>query len=77
MEYPSIKNEKQKIKLRDVGPSKHALARECLLGVLFVLVLSGVASLYGGQKGSIIFDKCITVLPPIATLILGYFFSKK
>jgi hypothetical protein len=47
-----------------------------LLGVFLLFVLSAIASVFSPQSGDKIFETSKTVLPPIVTLVLGYFFSR-
>lgn len=46
-----------------------------LLGLGIIFVLGILVSWLSHQES--IFDGCKTVIPPIATLILGYYFSRK
>jgi hypothetical protein len=56
---------------------KLALAKWLLLGVAIMFTLGGVAYLVNdGPRGEKIFEACVTVLPPIATLVIGYYFSQ-
>ncbi len=53
------------------------LARITLSVVAGFFVLGGLAQLFGGKPGEKIFDVCISILPPIATLIIGYYFGER
>ena len=53
------------------------LAKMTLLGVVILWLLGGFALAFKTPHGMDIFDACKTILPPIATLILGYYFSEK
>jgi hypothetical protein len=57
---------------------KFQLAKSLLLGVGSLFVLGVLAQIfYGEHGGGAIFETCKTVLPPIATLVIGYYFSEK
>lgn len=67
---------------RDVGKvdeitekDKLFIAGKVLLGLGIIFVIGIVISWLSHQEA--IFDGCKTVIPPIATLILGYYFSRK
>jgi hypothetical protein len=53
------------------------LAKWLLLGVAVIFVLGGVANIMYEDRGASVFDTCKTVLPPIATLVIGYYFAEK
>lgn len=53
------------------------LAKWLLLGVGILFILGALAQLTYEQQGGPIFETCKTVLPPIATLVIGYYFSEK
>jgi hypothetical protein len=65
VEYAPIPDEK-----------KMEFALWVLLGVFLLFVLSATASVFSPQSGDKIFETSKTVLPPIVTLVLGYFFSR-
>ena len=53
-------------------------AAAVLLGIGFIFFEGMVLHFYAtdtNTKGAEVFDTCKTVLPPIVTLILGYFFG--
>ena len=52
-------------------------AKWLLFGIGVLLVLGGVAAVANDAKGQKIFDACTTILPPVATLVIGYFFSQR
>ena len=56
---------------------KFSLAKWLLLGVAILFILGGIALLTNPTNGTVIFDTCKAVLPPIATLVIGYYFSEK
>ena len=45
------------------------------MGIIFILAMA--MNLWGGPAGSSVFEACKTGLPPIVTLILGYYFGKE
>lgn len=52
------------------------LAKWILLAAVILFFLSGLAFLLSPEHGAVIFDACKTILPPIVTLILGYYFGE-
>ena len=56
---------------------KLKLAKITLLGLAIIFVLSGFAHIITPTRGGIIFETCKSLFPPIATLILGYYFAEK
>lgn len=56
---------------------KFSLAKWVLFGVLVLFLLGGVALLTNPTTGETIFETCKAVLPPIATLVIGYYFSER
>lgn len=49
------------------------------MAVLAILFAGAMCMFYwdvNGTHGKEIFDRCTTVLPPIATLVLGYYFGR-
>jgi len=52
---------------------------ECTLLVIAVLFLISmlVVCLIPTKESNLVFDTCRQILPPIVTLILGYYFSRK
>lgn len=61
-------------------PKRLAFAKQVLAGTGFLFVLAAAAyvsdAAFGGDRGKDIFDAGKTILPPIATLVLGYYFSR-
>ncbi len=53
-----------------------ALAKWVLLVTAVIFFFSGMAVLINPAQGAAIFDACKTILPPIVTLILGYYFGE-
>jgi hypothetical protein len=53
------------------------LAQWVLLGAAIMFIASAASFLYDETTGKHIFDAGKTILPPIATLVLGYYFSSK
>ena len=56
---------------------KFQLAKWVLLGVAVLFFLGGIALISPYENGAHLFDACKTILPPIATLVIGYYFSEK
>jgi hypothetical protein len=56
-----------------------SLAKYVLIGVAVLLLLGGATFILiaDAGKGQKVFDACITILPPIATLIIGYYFAER
>ena len=52
------------------------LAKWVLLANSILFFFSGLAMLVNPEHGAAIFDACKTILPPIVTLILGYYFGE-
>lgn len=50
------------------------LAKYILMAIAIMFCLGCISELY--QKGSAIFEACKTILPPIATLVIGFYFGK-
>lgn len=49
-------------------------AKSILLVIAILFALGGVCELFRPQSS--IFEACKTILPPIATLVIGYYFGK-
>ena len=63
--------------LQPVGEKdKLQLAKWLLLGIGILFALGAIAALFLSDDGKDLFDTFTTILPPIATLIIGYYFSK-
>jgi hypothetical protein len=74
---PPVKASQILLSIRDISEKdKFDLAKWILLGVVILLVLSSVAYFENQIQGQKIFDAAFMVLPPIATLILGYYFAQ-
>ena len=56
---------------------KFQLAKSLLLGISILFVLGALAQIFYGEHGGAIFETCKTILPPLATLVIGYYFSEK
>jgi len=52
-----------------------SFAKSILLGLAILFVIGMLVSIL--THNNEIFDACKTVLPPIATLIIGYYFGEK
>lgn len=48
----------------------------CVLGFIFVLSIGILAFSEKDEIGRLIFDACKTIIPPIVTLVLGYYFGQ-
>lgn len=57
--------------------AKYRLAKGILLGIGILFILGGIAYIFTPIAGKDIFEKCVTLLPPITTLVLGYYFGNK
>ena len=68
---------KEEPEVEEWNPHKHRmyLAYYILLGSAILFLISMILYAFNGNKD--IFDGCKTILPPIATLIIGYYFSEK
>jgi hypothetical protein len=63
--------------LQPIGEAeKFSLAKWLLLALGLLFLLGAVASL-AVDNGDKIFEACKTLLPPIATLVIGYYFGEK
>jgi len=51
-------------------------AAASLTGLMLIFALAMAMVYWGGQKATPIFDTTKTIIPPIVTLILGYYFGK-
>lgn len=49
-------------------------ARQILISISIIFIISWFADLFIPSRG--IFDCCKTILPSIATLVIGYYFGK-
>jgi lipopolysaccharide export LptBFGC system permease protein LptF len=56
---------------------KFRLAVGLVAGILGMLFLAAFAEIFGQQGGDTVFKSALVVLPPILTLIIGYYFSHK
>lgn len=48
----------------------------CVLGFIFVLAIGILAFSEKDELGRLVFDACKTIIPPIVTLVLGYYFGQ-
>jgi hypothetical protein len=61
---------------KSVTPRDRLIFAYWVLSSLFILfLLSGIAHVF--YPSSDIFESCKTILPPIATLIIGYYFGER
>ena len=57
---------------------KFSLAKWLLFGVAILFVFGSIIRLLYNENGGVdIFESCKTILPPIATLVIGYYFSER
>ena len=61
----------------DLGPKQLHFAAATLTGLGLLFALAMAMNVWGGRNGRQVFDACKTAIPPIATLILGYYFGKE
>lgn len=52
-------------------------AKQILLGLAFVYIFTVFAFLTHPQTGDVLLEICKTVLPPLATLIIAFYFKDK
>lgn len=50
------------------------LVKHVLLGVSLLLIIGVICEMI--QPRTEIFEACVTILPPIATFVIGYYFGK-
>jgi hypothetical protein len=61
----------------EVNPKERLnFAKSILFWLAFLFILGMAAFVLSPDKGEKIFDACKTVLPPIATLVIAYYFQK-
>jgi hypothetical protein len=64
-------------KIEEVTPKDLLrLGRHVLLSVLLIFVFSAVLAIFYPVNGMPIFESCKIILPPFATLVIGYYFGK-
>ncbi len=79
------KTEKPKLRASDVQiylqpiaeREKLELAKWLLLGIAILFLLGGLGLLLADENGQKLFDAVAAILPPIATLVIGYYFGEK
>ena len=52
-------------------------AKQILFGIAFIYFITVVAFLFSPANGSILLEICKTVLPPLATLIIAFYFKDR
>lgn len=73
-----IKNIKSRIKIDRVSDrEKFIAAKQILLGIAVLYVITMTAYLFRPQEGSKLIYVCTVTLPPIATLILAFYFRDR
>lgn len=55
----------------------YKLASRILMWIALIFIAGMMSCLLKPDPGAIIFDVCKTVLPPIATLVIGYYFGER
>lgn len=70
--------EEQNIGNNDVSPKDKLVFAKAVLGFIFVLaVLAGAARIWAEKEaGKDIFDAATTLLLPVVTLVLGFYFGR-
>lgn len=67
--------EESPVYINDITPRDLlSFAKSILIVIALLFLLGGVAELVRPQSG--VFDTCKTVLPPVATLVIGFYFGK-
>lgn len=56
---------------------RFSLAKYVLIGLGIVFLISMSFAFWQPESGLPIFEACKTIIPPIITLILGYYFSQR
>lgn len=76
LEAEEVASDTPLFELEPLPPGKKlGLAKETLLGLAVLFLAAGIAGVFGGEPGQLVFDTCAKAIPPIATLILGYYFA--
>lgn len=58
------------------GKEKLSFAKYVLASLMFVFILASLSYLLVPNEGKIIFELTSHIVPPIVTLVLGYYFGK-
>lgn len=59
------------------GQDKLLAAKQILFGIGFIYIFTVLAFLACPENGNILLEICKTVLPPLATLIIAFYFKDK
>ena len=63
------------VQIEDVTPKDLLkLGREILLVLAILFILGAISAVI--WPNTVVFEACRTILPPIATLVIGYYFGK-
>jgi hypothetical protein len=62
--------------VQDLDPKQLHFAAAILTGLGLIFSLSMAMHVWGGGLGKEVFDACKTTIPPIVTLVLGYYFGR-
>jgi Na+/H+ antiporter NhaA len=62
---------------QDLDPKQLHFAAAILTGLGLIFSLSMAMLVWGGERGKEVFDACKTAIPPIVTLVLGYYFGRE
>lgn len=52
-------------------------AKQILFGLAFLFFITIIAYLFRPEQGAVLLDICKTSLPPLATLIIAFYFNNK
>jgi hypothetical protein len=74
----SLNNIKSKIKIDKVSDREKLIAaKQILLGIAIIYIITMFACLFNPKEGEKLVDVCTVTLPPIATLIIAFYFREK
>jgi hypothetical protein len=75
---PELRAQDIQLYLQPFGEvEKFSLAKWLLFALGLLFLLGGIALLGSDQRGEKVFEACTTIIPPIATLVIGYYFGEK
>jgi hypothetical protein len=52
-------------------------AKQILLGLAILFIITVIAYLYSPEDGNVLLEICKTVFPPLATLIIAFYFKDR
>lgn len=74
-ENDELVDDKPSLKIEDITPKDLLFFAKVILLVLSILwILGGLSEIF--RPGNNLFEACKITLPPIATLVIGYYFGK-